>query len=71
MTDSMEARNVFTPVFLKERTISETDHWRHSTYEREDGSTFHVAIPVMRPRGEYHPMKYNEGSEAEMILRLR
>lgn len=58
---------------LIDRKIREGD-WRDSTYQREDGSTFRVAIPSMveidKFDGQPRRRTYNERSEHEMALRL-
>ena len=50
------------------------DGWRDSTYKRDDGSTFRVAIPqrveVDRYSGQPGQRSYNERAEHEMALRL-
>ena len=57
------------PTILSDRTYGD-DRWRHSTYERPDGSKFHVSIPPWHPSGEHFPIVYDESAETEMFLRL-
>ncbi len=61
---------------LKTRIYTE-DFWRSTTYQRRDGSTFHVSLPPIEIRADYGNGKvfldhrsYNERAEHEMALRL-
>lgn len=59
---------------LVERTYTDLDHWRASTYRRPDGSIFRVAIPpyhlIDRFDGNPAGIVYDEAAEADMVLRL-
>ena len=56
---------------IVDRVVTD-DHWRDTTYERPDGSQFHVAIPATTKmtNGYAGALVYDETAEANMLLQL-